>query len=160
VTIVSSEDPDGPNCTLVSLSFRNSGFKHIPTWTDHFSQAFDGDPRVQTFTVSITERWSLYPLKVFLSNVMRNNTPPEQHDTTLLYFGSDVDEFRDVLRMHNIMTNYVFLLDDLGCIRFAGSGPASKEETARLIQFAKELTVNKKRTGKGGKKRRSGPKAR
>ena len=43
---------------------------------------------------------------------MQQNTPPEEHDKTLLYFGSDVDDFRDVLRMHNIMTNYIFLLDD------------------------------------------------
>lgn len=81
---------------------------------------------------------------------MRKNTPPEEHDRTLLYFGSGsvVDEFRDVLRIHNLMTNYVFLLDEFGRIRFAGSGEATDEEVARVIKFAKELTTNPKKNGR------------
>jgi hypothetical protein len=43
--------------------------------------------------------------------------------------------------MHNIMTNYVFLLDDLGRVRFAGSGEASEDEVQRLIEFTKELLL-------------------
>jgi ATPase complex subunit ATP10 len=75
---------------------------------------------------------------------MKYNTPLKEHDTTLLYFGSDVDEFRDVLRMHNIMTNYIFLIDDLGRIRFAGSGPATENDIAALIQCTKELAAEGK----------------
>jgi hypothetical protein len=73
---------------------------------------------------------------------MKRNTPVDEHDKTLVYFGSSnaMDEFRDVLRLHNLMTGYVFLLDDLGRIRFAGSGPASDEEVVRVIRFAKELS--------------------
>jgi ATPase complex subunit ATP10 len=71
---------------------------------------------------------------------MRKNTPAKEHDTTLLYFGSDVDDFRDVLRMHNIMTNYVFLVDSLGRIRFASSGEASSLEIERVTRFTKELS--------------------
>lgn len=70
---------------------------------------------------------------------MKANTPEDEHDSTWVYFGSDVDDFRDVLRMHNIMTNYTFLVDQYGCIRFAGSGPATDEEVARTINFAKEI---------------------
>ena len=59
------------------------------------------------------------------------------------------------------MTNYVFLLDNVGCVRFAGSGPASDEEVARLIGFAKDLTNNKKGSKrKNGRKNRSGTKSR
>ena len=71
---------------------------------------------------------------------MRQNTPPKEHDTTMLYFGSDVDDFRDVLRMHNIMVNYVFLVDDLGRIRFASSGEASPQEIEQVTRFAQELS--------------------
>jgi ATPase complex subunit ATP10 len=87
---------------------------------------------------------------------MRKNTPAKEHDTTLLYFGSDVDDFRDILRMHNIMTNYVFLVDHLGRIRFASSGEASPLEIERVIKFAKELSSSdvKQRGKKSGKQRK------
>lgn len=121
-----------------------------------FDVAFDGNPSVQSLKVSITERWSLYLLRGALANLMRRNTPPREHDKTLLYFGSNVDDFRDVLRMHNLMANYVFLVDAKGRIRFASSGPASLEEIQSVIRFAKELasTPNTKGKGSSSKKRR------
>jgi ATPase complex subunit ATP10 len=140
---------------LVAISFRNSGYKLIPSWTDPFLKAFEGKSRAQVVKVSITERWSLYPLQGMLARIMRGNTPPEEHDKTLLYFGTNVDEFRDVIRMHNIMTNYIFLVDDLGRIRFAGSGEATDEEVARVVGFAKELTAVRKRKGRKSTRRSS-----
>ncbi|KAG7339489.1 ATP10 protein [Nitzschia inconspicua] len=133
--------------TLLAVTFRDNGFKMIPTWTRPFRDAFNSmmmsssDVKVQTYQLSITEHWVLYPLRGLLTRVMRNNTPsPEDRSNTILYFGSKyVDEFRDILRMHNIMTSYVFLLDDLGRVRFAGSGEASPEEIQHLIQLTKEL---------------------
>lgn len=80
-----------------------------------------------------------------------------------MYFGTDVDEFRDVLRMHNLMTGYVFLVDDLGRVRFAGSGPATDEDVAKVIQFAKDLTpwdVNSAKSRKVTKRRAGLPKKR
>ena len=71
---------------------------------------------------------------------MRNNTPASEHEKTLLYFGSDVDDFRDILRMHNIMTNYVFLVDHVGRVRFASSGKATADEVEKVVGFAKELS--------------------
>jgi len=130
--------------TLVTITFRDNGFKLIPTWTVPFEQAFRKNESlsnmVQTFHVNITERWVLYPFRNTIRNVMKNNTSVSQQSKTLTYFGTkEVMEFRDVLRMHNIMTSYVFLLDDLGRVRFAGSGGASENEVTRLIKFAKEL---------------------
>jgi ATPase complex subunit ATP10 len=130
--------------TLVALSFRDSGFKQISSWTDPFTKHFAASKKIGVAKISITERWSLYPLRRALSRLMKYNTPLKEHDTTLLYFGSDVDEFRDVLRMHNIMTNYIFLIDDLGRIRFAGSGPATENDIAALIQCTKELAAEGK----------------
>lgn len=140
-------------CTLVNISFRDSGYKNIPSWTEPFSEAFDGDQSVKSIKVSITERWSLYMLRGTLANLMRRNTPPSEHDSTLLYFGSDVDDFRDVLRMHNVMANYVFLVDSRARIRFAGSGEASPAEVERVIAFAKDLSSSPS-TNKGSQKRR------
>mmetsp|Transcript_3938 Transcript_3938/g.8538 ORF Transcript_3938/g.8538 Transcript_3938/m.8538 type:complete len:380 (+) Transcript_3938:97-1236(+) len=138
--------------TLVAITFRDNGFKMMPTWTEPFEQAFAKDSsssnssrggdssRVQTFTVSITERWALYPIRNTVKRVMKKNTPEDMHSNTLAYFGTkEVMDFRDILRMHNIMTSYVFLLDDMGRVRFAGSGEASKDEVATLVRCAKEL---------------------
>lgn len=151
-----------PNCTLIAISFRNSGYQLLSSWIDPFTKAFEGTNRAKVVKVSITERWSLYFLKGVLTSMMRKNTPVEEHDNTLLFFGTtNVDEFRDVLRMHNIMTGYVFLVDDLGRVRFAGSGEATEEEAQRVIEFAKELTVPTTSTSntmfKRGKKRGLSP---
>lgn len=140
-------------CTLVNISFRDSGYKNIPSWATPFSEAFEGDQSFQSIKVSITERWSLYMLRGTLANLMRRNTPPKEHDSTLLYFGSDVDDFRDVLRMHNLMTNYVFLVDGRGRVRFAGSGEAKPEEVERVIACAKKLSSSPGR-GQRTKKQR------
>lgn len=84
---------------------------------------------------------------------MKKNTHPKEHDSTLLYFGSDIDDFRDILRMHNLMTNYVFLVDGLGRVRFASSGEASPLELERVITFAEDLSSSD--TDRRGKKRSS-----
>lgn len=70
--------------------------------------------------------------------LVKRNTPVSQHDNTLLFFG-DNEAFRDSLRMHNIMTGYVFLIDGVGRVRFAASGPATTQELDKLVGFAEEL---------------------
>jgi ATPase complex subunit ATP10 len=136
------------NVTLLSITFRDNGFKLIPSWTKPFETVFQNDDRVQSYKLSVTEQWVLYPLRGLLTRVMKNNTPSEDQNRTLVYFGSSkIEEFRDVLRMHNIMTNYVFLLDDLGRIRFAGSGMADDDEITQLVQTTKD--VLKESDGKG-----------
>lgn len=108
---------------------------------------------MKSVNVSITERWSLYMLRGTIANLMRKNTPAAEHNSTLLYFGSNVDDFRDVLRMHNIMTNFVFLVDNLGRVRFAGSGPATEEDVTKVIQFAKDLSAEARgQSSKKGKR--------
>eukprot|EP00533_Pseudo-nitzschia_delicatissima_P010503 CAMPEP_0116089770 /NCGR_PEP_ID=MMETSP0327-20121206/6597_1 /TAXON_ID=44447 /ORGANISM="Pseudo-nitzschia delicatissima, Strain B596" /LENGTH=339 /DNA_ID=CAMNT_0003580973 /DNA_START=29 /DNA_END=1048 /DNA_ORIENTATION=- len=140
-----AKKPGAGKITLVAVSFRDNGFKMVDTWMEPFEKAFGIDEssnssKVQTFSVSITERWALYPIRNSVKRVMKKNTPVNKHATTLAYFGTkEVMDFRDVLRMHNVMTSYVFLLDDLGRVRFAGSGEANEEESERLVQFAKEL---------------------
>jgi ATPase complex subunit ATP10 len=126
--------------TLVAISFRENGFKMIPSWTGALEGLFP-ESNVQTYTLSITEQLILYPFRNLLTRVMKQNTPdPAEQARTLVYFGTkDLDDFRDVLRMHNMMTSYVFLLDGNGRVRFAGSGEASSEDAQRLVGFTKEL---------------------
>eukprot|EP00934_Nitzschia_sp_Nitz4_P003093 Nitzschia sp. Nitz4//scaffold78_size91513//76429//77579//NITZ4_004937-RA/size91513-snap-gene-0.142-mRNA-1//-1//CDS//3329558154//3083//frame0 len=133
---------DGIDCTLVNIAFRDSGYKNIESWAAPFRSSLGSN--CQSVQVSITERWALYLLRGALASVMRRNTPPEQHANTLMYFGSNVDEFRDILRMHNIMANFCFLVDSLGRVRFAGSGPATDADIARVVTFAKQLAAENK----------------
>jgi len=149
-----------PKCTLVAVSFRNFGYQLLDSWIKPFEDAFasssisqPGNSNARAIRVSITERWTLYPLRGILNNIMKQNTPASDYANTMTYFGTDVEEFRDVLRMHNIMTGYVFLLDDLGRVRFAGSGPATDEDIAKIIGCGKQLIAESGRSSGGGNKR-------
>lgn len=127
-------------CTLVAISFRDFGYKLLPSWLDPFEEKIGNNDRVEVIRLNLSEGWfNKWILRGVLRGLTKRNTPVEEHDSTLLYFGSDLELFRDALRMHNVLTGYVFLLDGLGRVRFAGSGPASEEEVERLVKFANDL---------------------
>jgi mitochondrial ATPase complex subunit ATP10 len=134
--------------TLLALTFRDNGFKMLPSWTEPFDRAFSDSNQnhniVQSFTLSITERWVLYPFRSLLTKSFQQNTPSSDlHKTLVCYIcGSNnqsLQDFRDTLRLHNIMTGYVFLLDGYGRVRFAGSGIASDDEMNDLIRITHQL---------------------
>jgi hypothetical protein len=60
----------------------------------------------------------------------------------LLHYGSadSFSTFKDTLCMHNTLMGYVYLLNGLGCVWFAGASSASHEEVNCIIAFAKEIT--------------------
>lgn len=129
-------------CTVVAISFRDFGYGLLSSWLDPFQKAMSGMDRVEVVRLNLTEGWfNKWILRGFILGLMKKNTPKADHDRTFVYFGgSDLESFQDCLRMHNILTGYVFLLDGLGRVRFAGSGPATEEDVERLIRFAKDLT--------------------
>lgn len=43
--------------------------------------------------------------------------------------------------MHNMYTGYVYLVDGIGRVRWAGSGGGDEEEVANMIRCAKELVA-------------------
>jgi len=133
-----SSDPSAL-CTLVCVAFNQYGNKMLPSWMEPFEHSFRKDRnRIKTVCLSINEGRTLSLLKYFITGSSQKNVPEERKDRTLLYFG-DCPDFRDVLRMHNNKTGYVFLLDGLGRVRFAASGKATNEELKKLIKFGKEL---------------------
>ena len=132
-------------CTLVAIAYKDYGFKLLPSWTEPFEAAFGvGNERAKAMRISVTEgKFTKMLLSGFMKRSFRASTPPELQSQTLLCFGPDearLREFNDTLRMHNTLTGYVFLLDGLGRVRFAGSGEGSDKEVNRMIQYAKELT--------------------
>lgn len=127
-------------CTLVAVSFRDFGFQQLSSWIDPFKSAFSQQDRVEVLTLNVAEGWlNKFFLRPIITAFTKRNTDAQEHDRTFLYFG-DTETFRDALRMHNVLAGYVFLLDGVGRVRFAGSGVASEQEVARLIQMTKELT--------------------
>lgn len=132
---------ENAQCTLVAIACRDHGFQMLQSWTKPFQEAFANQERVEIVHLHLTEGWfSSTVLASIIKSSVQNNTPKKDHPNTLLCFRKSLEDFRDSLRIHNVMTGYVFLLDGIGRVRFAGSGEASPEEIEKLIGFAKELT--------------------
>lgn len=128
----------------------------LKSWTEPFQSAFVDEERVDVFYLNIYEGWvNSNILKPVIKKTVKNNTQQKDYNSTLLVFRNDLEDFRDVIRMHNVMSGYVFLLDGIGRVRFAGSGEATAEEVQRLIGFAKELTPLVKERANVGSTRRS-----
>jgi len=137
-----ANDPSA-QCTLVAISYKDHGNKLLKSWTEPFEQFYGvGQNRAKVMRLFITEGGFMKFLLVGVQKrSIRSNTNPELLSQTLVRFGSDgILQLNDALRMHNTLTGYVFLLDGLGRVRFAGSGEASENEVQNLIKFAKELT--------------------
>jgi ATPase complex subunit ATP10 len=142
-------------CTLVTVCFREFGNQAALTWVKPFKE-IESD-RIEVMRISVAEGYTArFLLRAIIKFGNRRNTDPAEFDRNLIYFGKDkvLEPFRDALRIHNSLTGFVFLLDGLGRVRFAGSGEATEEEVQRLIQFAKELI-----TPAGNKSKRPGRKS-
>mmetsp|Transcript_21405 Transcript_21405/g.44810 ORF Transcript_21405/g.44810 Transcript_21405/m.44810 type:complete len:349 (-) Transcript_21405:87-1133(-) len=129
-------------CTLVAISCKDFGAKLLPTWTKPFDEILRTGKEADRFEIvriTINEGRIAKLLSPFIVSGTKKNVPESDHCNTLLYYG-DAGEMRDVLRMHNIYTGYVFLVDGIGRVRWAGSGEGTEEEVDSMIRFARELT--------------------
>lgn len=131
-------------CTLVAISFKDFGAQLLPSWIDPFDVAFRKDidneaDRYDVVRVIINEGSMVKLLSPFITSGTKKNVPKSDHASTLLYYG-EAEEFRDILRMHNIYSGYVFLVDGIGRVRWAGSGEGTEEEIHSMIGIAQDLT--------------------
>jgi len=132
-------------CTLVAISYKDFGAKLLPSWTTPFTHTLRTgkhaeEDKYQLVRISINQGWmAKVLLRPFIVSGTKNAIPKEDHPNTLLYFG-DAPEMRDVLRMHNPYTGYVYLVDGIGRVRWAGSGEGSEEEVQTMIQCARDIT--------------------
>jgi ATPase complex subunit ATP10 len=123
----------------------------LKSWTKPFREVFAAQERVEIVHLHLNEGWfNTNILKPLISKTVKNNTPEQEYDSTLICFRKDLEDFRDALRMHNILSGYVFLIDGIGRVRFAGSGEATPEDIERIIGFAKELTPLRNSNDKSG----------
>lgn len=160
ITRLNRSEDELAQCTLMTVSFNDYGYNLLPSWTEPFAkemlQGSHSGGRSQIIRVVINQGTIIQ----YLSRWVRNSFAKQQqgktiheYETTLLFFGSECpNEFRDTLRMHNTMTGYVFLLDGLGRVRWAGSGSAENNDVEKLIQYAKELTPLQNKSSKGNRK--------
>ena len=117
-------------CTLVAISCKDFGARQLPSWTDPFETNLCSGGEAEKYEVvriTINEGRIAKLLSPFIVSGTKKNVAEKDHANTLLYYG-DAQEMRDILRMHNIYTCYVFLLDGIGRVRWAGSGAGSDEE--------------------------------
>lgn len=131
-------------CTLVAISYKDFGAQLLPSWIDPFDIAFrkgvsNEADRYEVVRVIINEGAMVKLLSPFITSGTKKNVPESDHANTLMYYG-DAEEFRDILRMHNIYSGYVFLVDGIGRVRWAGSGEGTEEEIHTMIGIAKDLT--------------------
>ncbi|XP_074355127.1 uncharacterized protein LOC141693847 isoform X2 [Apium graveolens] len=127
-----------PKASLMCLSFRASSQTMVNTWTMPFLDAFSNSKAVQLYEVSFIDSWLLTrsPVKKLLLRIMRKPDPEEKKDMLqrqIVYFFGDHYYFRKDLKILNLLTGYIFLLDKFGRIRWQGSGVASKEELTSLF---------------------------
>jgi ATPase complex subunit ATP10 len=135
-----SNDPHAQS-TLLAVSFRDFGYQQLKSWIDPFQNEFGSSNRVEVVKLIVSEGWfTRYILRLAVQASVKSNTAPKDYDNTLLHFASDSGSFRDPLRMHNLLAGYVFLLDGLGRVRFAGSGQATADDMDMLVQLTKDLT--------------------
>lgn len=135
-----SRDPKAQT-TLIVVSFRDFGYQLLSSWIEPYENSIVDKSRNEVLQLTISEGYLNKWLKSPLESLMRRNTPEQHWDRTLTYFGNDADISlaRDSLRMHNSMTGYVFILDGVGRVRYAGSGRATDEEAQEMVQLALSL---------------------
>lgn len=110
--VIDSKDATA-QCTLVALSCKDFGAKLLPSWIKPFDDVLrygNDSHKYETVRITINEGRIAKLLSPLIVSGTKKNVPEEDHGRTLLYYG-DAGEIRDILRMHNIYTGYVFLVD-------------------------------------------------
>ncbi|VFQ71542.1 unnamed protein product [Cuscuta campestris] len=134
-----SADANVPRASLLCLSFRASSEPMIHSWSVPFVDAFRDSNKVHLYEISFVDSWLLSrnPMKKLLLRVMKKPKPDLRKDDVLqrqiVYSFGDHYEFRKELKILNLLTGYIYLVDKYGRIRWQGFGSATPEETASLL---------------------------
>lgn len=125
--------------SVVSLFSSLWAEQQVATFTDekHNPGLFKA---LATDTKSIAQRISINleesALKAWLVKMfmwrMRQQLPVEQHDRYFLVQRGMTSAMKEAIGMLNSKVGYVYLVDDAGHIRWAGSGPAEPDEKESL----------------------------
>ncbi|XP_010045279.2 LOW QUALITY PROTEIN: uncharacterized protein LOC104434030 [Eucalyptus grandis] len=144
---VDQNTPSVPKATLLCLSFRASSQAMIDSWGVPFRNTFHDKEDVHLYEVSFIDSWLLCrkPIKRLLLRIMRNPSEDDQGPLRrqIVYSFGDHYYFRKELKILNLLTGYVFLLDKFGRIRWQGFGTATPEELPSLLSCTSLLLEEK-----------------
>ncbi|XP_004487551.1 uncharacterized protein [Cicer arietinum] len=136
---VDSDKSSVPKASLVCLSFRAISQEMINSWSVPFAKAFSNSNNVQLYQVSFIDSWLLCrsPIKRLLLRAMKKpNLNEESKDALqgkMVYSFGDHYYFRKELKILNLLTGYIFLLDNFGRVRWQGFGVATEDELSSLL---------------------------
>lgn len=142
--VVDPNKMDLPKATLLCLSFRASSQGMNESWSKPFLTAFSDSKNIHLYEVSFVDSWllSLSPVKWLLLRMMKKSNPTENAGSLqrqFVYSFGDHYYFRKELKILNLLTGYVLLLDKFGRIRWQGFGAASEEEVSSLLSCTSHL---------------------
>ncbi|KAL2511170.1 ATPase assembly factor ATP10 [Abeliophyllum distichum] len=145
---ISSAKSDAPKASVLCLSFRASSQAMVDSWSMPFLDAFGQSKSVQLYEVSFIDSWLLTrnPIKKILLRIMRKSKPAEKNNVVqqqIVYSFGDHYYFRKELKILNLLTGYIYLVDKLGRIRWQGSGLATPDELSSLLSCASFLLEEK-----------------
>ncbi|GMI88977.1 hypothetical protein like AT1G08220 [Hibiscus trionum] len=135
-----------PKASLVCLSFRANSQAMIDSWSKPFYEAFSESKNVQLYEVSFIDSWllCLSPIKQLLLRFMRKSSNGEDAlQRHIVYSFGDHYYFRKELKILNLLTGYIFLLDKFGRVRWQGFGLAKQEELSSLLSCTTVLLEEK-----------------
>ncbi|XP_010475612.1 PREDICTED: mitochondrial ATPase complex subunit ATP10-like isoform X1 [Camelina sativa] len=144
---VNTEDLAVPKVSLVCLSFRASSQEMISSWSKPFLESFGNREDLQLFEVSFIDKWLLGfpPIKKLLLRVLQkpNNSEKNVLKRQAVYAFGDHYHFRKQIKVLNLLTGYIILLDKSGRIRWQGFGTATPEEVSQLLSCTSLLLEDK-----------------
>ncbi|KAJ9178017.1 hypothetical protein P3X46_009937 [Hevea brasiliensis] len=145
--VADAESSTIPKASLLCLSFRASSQAMIDSWTMPFIDTFHDAKYIHLYEVSFIDSWLLCrnPIKKFLLRIMRKSITDGNNELQkqIGYSFGDHYYFRKELKILNLLTGYIFLLDKFGRIRWQGFGLATKEELSSLLSCTSLLLEEK-----------------
>ncbi|KAL1161268.1 hypothetical protein V6Z11_A07G122100 [Gossypium hirsutum] len=122
---------------------QHGGKAMVDSWSKPFYDTFSESKSVQLYEVSFIDSWllCLNPIKQLLLRFMRKSSDGAKDalQRHIVYSFGDHYYFRKELKILNLLTGYIFLLDKFGRIRWQGFGLAKQEELSSLIYCTKVL---------------------
>lgn len=134
--------------TLMCLAFRGNGQALVKSWILPFFNSFKAAKNVRIYEVFYIDSWflSLAPVRYFLLRSMRpkENLGQDDEMTKVVYAFGDSYDFRKSLRITNLLTGYIFLLDKQGRVRWRAYGKSTDEEVSSMISCTHKLLDEQK----------------
>lgn len=129
--------------TLVCIAFRGHGQGLVSSWVLPFINSFKGASNVRIYEVFYVDQWflSLAPVRYLLLRSMRPKEKVVQDDEMkkVVYAFGDSYDFRKELHITNVLTGYVFLLDEQGRVRWQAYGQSTEEEVSSMVSCTNML---------------------